>query len=197
MMDIYNQINTLDFLIWKGWPAKPLNLFALAIQIGTGDASHVSIAHKEESTGRVSHFEAVASGFRQNAFTIHDRGLICIRRLKFDELFEPDAIMAAKLRMLGRMYQMCDERMGYGYGNILAAAAKIALRYKTPNRQPIFDGLGSTMCSEAASRIVRLCDFTAVRVPFENAVTGNDMADAWVWPVHFLTSEYMTTIYEA
>ena len=193
-MNAYDRIHTLDFIIWKGWPANPLNLFALAIQIGTDEASHVSIAHKVND--RVSHFEAIASGFRQNAFNINDRGLLCIRRLNWDALFERAAVETAQIRMLARMYKMCDERNGYGYGNILAAAAKILFRYKTPNRQPILDRDDSTICSEAASRIVRLEGLPGVKAKFENAITGNNLADAWVWPVHFLKSENLITIWQ-
>jgi len=191
----YEKIETLDFFEWRGWPANPLNLFGLAIQTATGGPSHISIA-ENGPTGEVTQFEAVRSGFEENAFNVHDRGLVAVRRLDFAKLFEPWAVERAKMVMLRRMYGMRHERKGYGWGNIAAATAKILFRYKTPNRSPILDEKDSTICSEAGAHVAWLEDLPGVKVGYKNAITGDDMPPAWVWPVHYKKSRNLITIWE-
>jgi len=184
--NLESRIQTLDFILWKGWPANPLNLFAGAIQLATRGPSHVSIAHR--AGARLTHFEAVARGFVQNPFSLRKRGILCIMRLDWEKLFESDALGRAQEIMIYRMYEMADEEWDYGWGNIISATTKILFRYSTPTRKPLLDDSDSVICSEAASRVANLKGLPGVRVPYENAITASNMRDAWVWPAHFLKS---------
>jgi hypothetical protein len=191
--NLYDQIETLDFFTWKRWPREPWNVLAFTIQTATKGPCHLSIAHRQGK--RITQFEAVTQGFEQNAFNVKDKALVGIYRLDWFKLFEPWAVPLAQAEMIERMYRMCDEGWGYEFSGLAVAASMILGLGRPIESKPIFDDKKATICSAAGSRIARLKGLQGVKVPYENAITGDSRHDERVWPVHFSKSPNLRRIY--
>jgi hypothetical protein len=186
-MNLCNHIETLDFMEWKRWPREPWNAPAFLIQTFTKGPCHISIGHRNGR--RVTQFEAVAKGFDENEFYPDDKCLVAVRRFDWFKLFEPWAVPLAQKEMVERMYRMSHERWKYEFSGLAVAGAMIAGPFKRPiESQPVLDDVDATICSAAGAHISWLKGLQGVKVPYFNAITGDNRHPERTWPVHYTNS---------